>query len=368
MAARTPPRSPFRDPLLWLLAAAVVLLQWFAASPERVEQVYSQGLYPAIGRSMRTLFGWLPFSFGDLLYFAAGLFLLLRLIRLLRWTFRRQLKAHLHARAFIRTTKVALVVYLLFQCLWGLNYSRQGIAAQAGVQPVASDTARLQELALLLQDRLCTWAARVDTSRRGALSDSRQLFRRAEAAYASARKEAPFLAFSHPSAKPSLYSPVAHLFGFSGYYNPFTGEAQIHTGFPDFLQPFVTCHEMGHQVGYARENEANFAGFLAACHSGDADFVYSAYFEMYLYTLRELAQQDPRWSIMLRRSAHERVRRDFLAYRNYLLRKQNAMEPVVSKFYDGYLRLNKQEHGLETYDEVVLWLLAYLRKYGPEAI
>lgn len=368
MAGWTPPKSPFRDSALWILVAAAAFLQWFASNAARVEYTYSQGMYPATGRALRTLFGWLPFSFGDLLYFAAGTFLLLRLIRLLRWLFGRQLRAHMHARAFVRTAKAGIVVYLLFQVLWGLNYSRQGIAAQAGVQPVASDTAHLRDLAFLLQERLCTWGELVDTARRVALQKPARLFARAEGAYRRSRSALPFLAFQQASIKPSLYGPVAHWFGFSGYYNPFTGEAQVHTGFPDFLQPFVACHEMGHQLGYARENEANFAGFLAARNSGDADFVYSAYFEMYLYTLRELSRQDPALSLMLRRTAHYRVRRDFQVYRNYILRKQNVMEPVVSKFYDGYLRLNKQEHGLETYDEVVQWLLAYQREYGREAI
>ncbi|RYY64713.1 MAG: DUF3810 domain-containing protein, partial [Chitinophagaceae bacterium] len=279
-----------------------------------------------------------------------------------------ELRAHVHTRAFLRTAKVVLIVYLLFQVCWGLNYSRQGIAAQARLQPEASDTARLRTLADLLQERLCTWGDRVDSVRRLQLHDHRHLFGRAVAAYGSAQRQLPFLEYRRPSVKPSLYGPVAHLFGFSGYYNPLTGEAQVHTGYPLFMQPFITCHEIGHQLGYARENEANFAGFLAARNSGDPDFIYSAYFEMYLYTLRELARTDPWAAVLLRRAAHPRVRSDYKAYREYLLQKQNAMEPLVSKFYDGYLRFNNQEHGLETYDEVVQWLLAYLRKNGSAAL
>lgn len=368
MAARLPARTPFRDPVLWLLVALTAFLQWFAADAARVEHWYSQGAYPAIGRALRAALGWLPFSLGDLLYFAAGLFLLLRVLRLLRWTFRRQLRAHLKLRAFVRTAKVALIVYLLFEGLWGLNYSRQGIEAQLELRPQASDTARLRELALLLQERLYTWGDRVDTAQRPALGNASALFGRAVAAYGHLDQRFPYLAYRQRSIKPSLYGPVAHLFGFSGYYNPFSGEAQVHTGYPAFLQPFIVCHEMGHQLGYARENEANFVGFLAARNSADTDFVYGAYFEMWLYTVGQLAQQDGREALMLRRTAHPRVRRDLAAYRNYLFQKQNALEPVVSKFYDGYLRLNNQKNGLATYDEVVLWLLAYLRKWGPEAV
>ena len=32
--------------------------------------------------------------------------------------------------------------------------------------------------------------------------------------------------------------------GFLGYYNPFTGEAQVNTKVPQFVIPFTICHEM----------------------------------------------------------------------------------------------------------------------------
>ncbi|WP_460567253.1 DUF3810 domain-containing protein [Flaviaesturariibacter terrae] len=363
-----PRKSPFRDRLFWFLLLATAFLQWFTASAARVERVYSQGLYPGIGRALRGLFGWVPFSFGDFLYLAAGAWLAWRVGRFVRALFRGGWRRHLDGAAVVRTAKILLGVYLLFEALWGLNYNRQGIAVQVGLRPEAADTARLRELTLLLQDRLCTLGDRVDSAHRGPLSNRAALYGRALRAYDSVQGSLPFLAYRRESIKPSLYSPVAHLFGFSGYYNPFTGEAQVHTGFPPFMQPFVVCHEMGHQLGYARENEANFAGFLAARASRDADFAYSAYFEMYLYALRELARKDPIDAYMLRRAAHYQVRRDFRAYREYINSKKNVVEPFVSRFYDGYLRLNHQEHGLDTYNEVVQWLLAYLRVYGPHAI
>ncbi len=69
-----------------------------------------------------------------------------------------------------------------------------------------------------------------------------------------------------------MYSYLGNYLGFTGYYNPFTGEAQVNTTVPLFVQPFTTCHEIGHQLGYAKENEANFAGYLAAKSSPDAGF------------------------------------------------------------------------------------------------
>src|SRR5678809_1786278 len=76
--------------------------------------------------------------------------------------------------------------------------------------------------------------------------------------------------------------------GFMGYYNPFTGEAQVNTTVPKFLQPYITTHEIAHQLGYSKENEANFVGYLAAISSPDPVFHYSTYFDLFLYANREV--------------------------------------------------------------------------------
>ncbi|TCJ19353.1 DUF3810 domain-containing protein [Flaviaesturariibacter flavus] len=361
-------KSPFRDPFLLILAAAVVVVQVFSSDAGRVERWYSQGLYPPLSRGLRALFGWVPFSIGDLLYGAAVVYLAWQLFRFLRRAAQRKLALGNWARPLSRAAKIALSVYLLFQLLWGLNYSRTDIAHSLDLHLEPRDTALLPGLAHLLQARLCTWGDRVDTARRGRLARHGVLFGEAVAAYQKAAGPYPFLAYSNPSIKPSLLSPVGHYFGFTGYYNPFTAEAQVHTGIPVFIRPFVVCHEMGHQLGYAKENEANFAGFLAGRASGNPDFVYAAYYEMYSYVLADYSAMDPMEAYVLRRTAHFRVRRDRREYLRYVMRTRNSVEPLVMKFYDQYLKLNNQKKGIETYDEVVRWLLAYYKKYGADAI
>ncbi len=82
-------------------------------------------------------------------------------------------------------------------------------------------------------------------------------------AYDSLAIAEPQFAYRVRSVKASLFSYPGLYIGFAGYYNPFTGEAQVNMLDPDFRLPYTTCHEMGHQLGYAKENEANFIGFLA---------------------------------------------------------------------------------------------------------
>ena len=98
----------------------------------------------------------------------------------------------------------------------------------------------------------------------------------------------PCLQYKTPSIKSSVYGLLGDYLGFTGYYNPFTGEAQVNTTVPKFLIPYITLHEMGHQIGYAKEDEANFSGYLAAVASHDTLFQYSTYLDLFVYANREV--------------------------------------------------------------------------------
>lgn len=52
------------------------------------------------------------------------------------------------------------------------------------------------------------------------------------------------------------------------------------------------CHEIGHRMAFARENEANFAAFLACEASEDARFAYSGYYTAFLYCYNALRKVD----------------------------------------------------------------------------
>lgn len=358
-----------RDRGLLLLLFTALAVKLFSLREAWVERWYTYGFYPAFSRLLRLLFGWIPFSLGDLLYAFAFVWLLRKVFRAVKRLARRQYDRLLLEALVRKYLKLVLWIYLVFNLFWGLNYNRAGIAGQLGldVQPYGAEA--LTTLATVLQQRLNAAAPGVDSLERLRLDrDNAALFQTGIRAYEQARDSFPFLAYRSPSIKPSLYSPVGHLFGFTGYYNPFTAEAQLKLTVPVFVKPFVLCHEMAHQVGYAKENEANLVAFFAGRHSANPEFRYSAYFDVYLYAIRELARFDTAAFQRLRRTVHPQVKKDYGAYQAYLLRSQNVMEPVMSEFYDRYLKLNNQPKGKGSYNEVVAWLVAYVKRYGVERL
>jgi len=362
-------KALLRDRLLLLLLLISLMIKWFSLSQGRVETWYTYGFYPYFSQVLRFLLGWIPFSLGDVLYFAAFLFLVVKVYRLLRRVARRRQAPFSLLPLLRKYVRLVLWIYIIFNVSWGLNYNRQGIAHQLGLRVETYDAGELLRLTEALSRRLNGYAAAVDTAAREAFNKPPRLFSQAIADYGRAAAKYPFLRYRNPSLKPSLYAPVGHLFGFTGYINPFTGEGQINGQSLVFEKPFVINHEIAHQLGYGKEMEASLVSYLVTRESAAVDFRYSLYYELFftaLYELRRSVLSDSVKNISL--GMHPRVRRDRQAELEYRLRRRNVVEPYVSDFYDNYLKLNNQPGGVATYNEVIAWLIAYMRKHGPAAI
>jgi hypothetical protein len=247
--------------------------------------------------------------------------------------------------------------------LWGLNYDRLGIADQLQLQVLpyhTEDLGRLTELIVKELNALDTVA------RRDRYRFSRTSYLRTDAvgAYDSLAIVDPRFAYRVRSVKASLFSYPGLYIGFAGYYNPFTGEAQVNVMDPDFTLPYTACHEMGHQLGYAKENEANFIGFLACRESSDPAVRYSTYLDLYGYAIRELYFRDSVLALSLRAKLNPGVRQDLRVLQWFSRRYENPLEPMIWRAYSRYLQANRQPQGIVTYSEVTAWLIAFEKKFG----
>jgi hypothetical protein len=340
-----------------------LFIKIFSLFPSAVEHYYTNGIYPCIGLAQRWLLGWIPFSIGDLLYAFVTILLVRKCIRFFRKIRNKQADRPGIGRSVEWILFNALVVYVMFNLLWGLNYNRLPMGTQLGMTPKSYSTEELNKVFPVLIDKLNGFDS-AGKMQRAELERKRTLFQKAIDAYGAASASYPFPRYRYASIKPSIFSYAGNYLGFTGYYNPFTGEAQTNTTVPLFVQPFTTCHEIGHQLGYAKENEANFAGFLAARHSVDPSLQYSLYFEMYSYAIYELRVRDSVKADFFFSQLKPDVQEDFLTMRQFFQNYKNPVEPVIRKLYEQYLMANEQPKGLQSYNEVVAMMLAYYRKFG----
>ncbi|MBL7742119.1 MAG: DUF3810 domain-containing protein [Chitinophagaceae bacterium] len=351
-----------------LLIVTAILIKWVSLYPDWVERNYTYGIYPFISRIQRIIFGWLPFSIGDLFYAFLVLVVVFRTSRFLKLLFQRKLTRRYFASGLQQAIFFFLFVYVFFNLLWGLNYNRLGIAAQLNLQVKKYTLADLDTLTTAIQVKLNHYADAANEEQRDSLNRKKRLFKESDRAYAYAVNEFSFLRYETKSIKPSLFSYLGNYLGFQGYYNPFSGESQVNTTIPRFLEPFVTTHEIAHQLGYAKENEANFVAFLACRSFPSNGFKYSMYFDMYNYAIGEVRRRDTALAKNFHQKLHLQVANDINEYRDFYRRYRNPIEPIITWGYSHYLKANNQPAGKETYNEVVAWLIAYYKKFGIAAL
>lgn len=342
-----------------LLILLTILIKWASWYPEWVEYNYTYGLYPLISRVQRLLFGWIPFSMGDLFYGFLVLVIVYKTFILLRTIFRKQMNRRFLVESLQQFIFFFLFVYVFFNLLWGLNYNRLGISQQLNIQVRPYSLSALDSLVSRLQNELNAHVAIISDEDRASIKRKKDLFRMAAESFDTVALKYPFLAYKAVSLKPSLFSYAGNYLGFQGYYNPFSGEAQVNTTVPPVVQPFVATHEIAHQLGYGKENEANFVGFLACEGSPYAILRYSMYFDMYNYAIREMARRDTAIAGRYLRALDKRVLNDYEEYRKFYRRHRNPLESAIMWGYGHYLKANNQPAGKETYNEVVAWLIAY---------
>lgn len=352
-----------RDAGLIIMAGIAAAIKIFSFFPDAVEKYYAAGIYPPIAASLRFLTGWIPFSIGDLLYATVFIWLLVKAVFFFRKLFRKEIGRAYFLYLVRRMARFLLLVYILFNILWGLNYNRRGIAYQLQLPEQSYSAAELGNILQLIVDRLNSLDS-VSRPERAGLKKKNTLFTASVQSYRNLAGREPFFAYTFPSVKPSIFSYLGNYLGFTGYYNPFSGEAQINTTVPSFILPFTTCHEIGHQLGYAKENEANFAGYLSAKSSANPAFQYSVYFDLYIYAASELYLRDSTLLKHIRDELNPGTRKDITELKQFFAKYENPFEPVVRRLYGKYLKANDQPQGILSYNEVIGRLIAYHRKYG----
>ncbi|MEJ7611573.1 MAG: DUF3810 domain-containing protein [Ferruginibacter sp.] len=358
---------PHRKKLFWfaVLLLSAVAVHLYSMDPSRVENGYSRVLFPRIAGFLRAIFGWLPFSIGDIMYGAAAFFLIMLLIRFSKWLFRfrkNNLAPHFLRGAGSLLT-VCSIIYILFNLFWGINYNRVGIAGQLNLEIKKYSVEELKTINAVLVEKV-NFSKRSLLWSKTAYPGNKELFAMTTRAYETVAKQYPFLTYRRVSIKPSLWSWVGNYTGFLGYYNPFTGEAQVNTTVSKFTQPFTACHETAHQLGYAKEMEANFVGYLAAAASKDTLFHYSVYTDLFTYANRTLYFADSSAAQLYRKMLLPEVIADFKERREFNLAHRSFLEPVFRGIYGVFLKSNQQPMGMLSYDEVTGFIIAYYKKFG----
>ncbi len=163
-------------------------------------------------------------------------------------------------------------------------------------------------------------------------------------AYADTCERYTFIKHLDSNLKPVMLSEAMSYTHITGVYTFFTGEANINVAFPDYTIPFTGAHELSHQRGIARENEANFMAFLVCIRSDDAYIRYSAYLNLYEYVSSALYRADSELYFAARSGLSPKVQGEMTAYSEFYDKyRDSAASSVSETVNDTFLKL----HGTE---------------------
>lgn len=161
-------------------------------------------------------------------------------------------------------------------------------------------------------------------------------------------------------------SAVLSYLGISGVHAPFTAEPNVNMDIPDSELPSTASHEMAHHMGFAREDEANFIGYLACRNHPDVDFRYSGVLGGTQYCLAALSGADRRVASDLYEALSDEVRRDWKAESDFWLGYETPVRKISTRVNDAYLKSQGQTAGVQSYGRMVDLLIADHRQQERE--
>jgi len=315
--------------------ATAVLAAALPVSPEAIERWYSGGVFPPLQRALTTISNTVPFALFDVLWIgaiAAFAMIIYRRVRTDGWR-----------RGAIRVAAagacVAAAIYLLFLATWGLNYRRVPLPDKIAFNP-----ARITAVAhASLGDRSVA-ALNAHYARAHADGVNLDALR---AAFQDAHATLGGTPIVTGRPKGTLLGWYFHKASIAGMTDPFFLETLLAPDLLEVERPFVIAHEWAHLAGYADESEANFVAYLT-CQRGDAAAHYSAALMLIGYAPG---------SRPLRQALESGPKSDLDAISRRYRQTSGALRFAAREGYDKYLKANRVERGIESYDAVVQLIL-----------
>lgn len=296
------------------------------------------------------LFSSIPFSIGDIIYVLIFSFGFLTIYKLFTQNNR--------TRYLIRLLMVGNFLFLWYHFIWGMLYYQKPITEQLPSAKYSSDE---------LKALITFYIKKTNQTRAGLPENEMGVFtiyhlEALKKEINTIGKNQASRCFKLPkefkeNMKPSIFSQPLSFLGILGYYNPFSGEAQYNREIPHSHLPFTWLHETAHQIGFAREQEASFIGFLMSMQSKKPEIQYSSYLYTCKVLLNTLPDNDPFMKKAKTLFSHQ-VKRDLSHEKIFLQKHQGFLADVFHQLNDWFLQYNNQE-GVITYSYYAELILRY---------
>lgn len=258
---------------------------------------YVESVFPIWVETYGRLTGLIPFSVGEwLLYLAVFSVVVLILCGVLALIF-RILFAHRYRRFvrwFARYQQVMIWIFAIVSLLMTLTcfllFHVSPISTRYEIGAGGDKEYGLAELETLrdyVVEEANMLAQKQQRDEKGYLVYPGDLKEEAKKQMQRLGEKFPTLQGYYPNPKPLYTSDFFSQQYITGYYFPFSMEANYNDKMYVINMPTTMCHELSHLKGFLLEDEANFIAYLACVDAEDDFFKYSAYLSVLYYLDRD---------------------------------------------------------------------------------
>lgn len=355
--------TPFyiTEMILFVLSLVIYILSRFVTPlAEFIARYPSQGLRFIMAK----LTTWIPFSLAECILMLIPLIFVTYMVYAVR-----RIKSDTKkfaSKVLMPLISVLLIIGILFFSMFAPCYFRNTLSKNLGIEDVPVSGEELYDTAVWLADQIAeltpqiTFAVSGESHMPCDYDTMTELINDAFESYASGVGY--ISSFRSYPKSISLSEPMTYTH-IAGVYTFFTGEANININYPDFVIPYTMAHEMSHQRGIAREEEANMVAFLVCLESDNAYVRYSGLANVLSYVVSALNKADKELFNDFRTYYYPaELARENIAYSRFFDKyRENVANTITDAVSNAHLQFQGQTQGSKSYGLVVDLTVSYFK-------
>ena len=358
--------TPFLLVTLVLFLVSAIFLVLFISFPtlaDTVNRTFAQGVRLVLAKITSIL----PFSFAELLLCLSPL-----IVGFLIFSFVRFAKTRAKARRFfLNILAFVLLIASLYVFTLGVGYHTTRLDEKMGLVRENLKKEELLSMAEYLHEKIVEDLDEVTFSQDGAsvmpytLKELSDLLCREYDGFVEQYPD--LISYNyHSRVKGVAFSRAMSYAQILGIYTFFSGEANLNVDYPDAELPTTALHELAHQRGISREEEASFIAHLVGRNSTDAYVRYSTNLDLFRYVVNALWRADHELYYTFFEQVDPRIVGEIRALSNYSKQFQNnPVGNVSTALNDAYLKANGTE-GEVSYGFIVDLSVAFYKETMSE--
>ena len=371
---------------LALFSVGVYLLCRYVFPSDKISEFYTDKLFYYISWPIKKVIAYFPFSVAEIALYASIAAILFWFINMLVGTVRAGRRCYIRKKQnvpiegfsllqplvqlVLRLSSFICVIVSAFVLFGGINYTSLTFSEKAGYELEEADVDQLGQLCRLLSARAAAARLTLALEADGTINENYadynpfRLIDDALDAYQNLPEEYAYLKRDYPRAKLAVSSPVMSNIHITGIYPYIIPEAVVNAQTPIMSLPHTICHEMAHQRGFAREDEANYIAYLACIHSDNPLFVYSGYYTAFTYAMDQLYLYDQKSWQEISSATSSGIWLDNLEESNFWQQYQTVSSEFTGSVNDTYLTVMDVDDGVHSYGRMIDLILAEEKQKG----